>query len=276
MLEIPQTCPPMGKSKLKNMLKRMVKSVVKDVAKKNPKKSAAKPANKSAAKASAKPAAKKAEAKPAAKAKVAAKSDVKLKKGSEKNSTSRISVVVEEKQTTKVLMKIGREAAEKVSAKSGKDSMISDEPIPRMSLEAASKLVDTSDLLTDEIVLTDAEGRRYCRATDCDQISTVDGYCRFHYLLYWKKIQVRKKILADGKLERYIDELTARYADKFIELLRKDLRSEKDFMAAIQELELDDSASSAAEEDETKSYIDEISGMTEAGVGSGSSRDDDY
>lgn len=115
--------------------------------------------------------------------------------------------------------------------------------------------------LDDEVILTDAEGRRYCRATDCDQIGLVDGYCRFHYLLFWKKIQNRKKILADGKLERYIEELTARYTDKFIELLRKDLRTEKDFMAALQELELDDSSSNAADEDEAKSYIEEISGV---------------
>jgi len=90
-------------------------------------------------------------------------------------------------------------------------------------------------------------------------------------LYYWKKIQVRKKILADGKLERYIDELTARYTDKFIELLRKDLRTEKDFLAAVQELELDDSAqSNAQDEDEAKTYIEEISG-----VSSDSGRDDD-
>jgi hypothetical protein len=123
----------------------------------------------------------------------------------------------------------------------------------------------------DEVILTDAEGRRYCRATDCDQIGTVDGYCRFHYLLYWKKIQNRKRILADGKLERYIEELTARYTDKFVELLRKDLRTEKDFMAALQELELDDSAAaSAGEEDEAKTYIEEISG-----VAAPESRDDE-
>ncbi len=123
-----------------------------------------------------------------------------------------------------------------------------------------------------EVVLTDAEGRRYCRATDCDQIGVVDGYCRYHYLFFWKKIQVRKKILADGKLERYIEELTARYTDKFIELLRKDLRTEKDFLAAVQELELDDSASSSqADEDEAKTYLEEISGVaTES-----NSRDED-
>lgn len=134
----------------------------------------------------------------------------------------------------------------------------------------------TPDLLgateeTDEVVLTDAEGRRYCRSTDCDQIGIVDGYCRYHYLFYWRKIQNRKKILADGKLERYIEELTARYSDKFIELLRKDLRTEKDFMAALQELDLDDSSQTADEDDKT--YLEEIRGMADDAA---STRDDDY
>ncbi|MFZ4403320.1 MAG: hypothetical protein ACOYOK_04390 [Pseudobdellovibrionaceae bacterium] len=113
----------------------------------------------------------------------------------------------------------------------------------------------------DEIILTDAEGRRYCRARDCDQISTVDGYCRYHYLLFWKKIQVRKKILLDGKLERYVEELTSRYPDKFLEVIRRDLRTEKDFLSAIQEMEIDESAENEFEED-TQSYIEEVRGIS--------------
>lgn len=114
-----------------------------------------------------------------------------------------------------------------------------------------------------EIVLTDAEGRRYCRVKDCDQLASVDSYCRYHYLLYWKRIQIRKKILSEGRLERYIEELTARYPDKFLDMLRKDLRSEKEFLAAIQELEIDESAVDNEFEDEAQTYIDEVRGMSE-------------
>ena len=82
------------------------------------------------------------------------------------------------------------------------------------------------------------------------------------YLALWKKIQVRRKILADGKLERYVEELTSRYPDKFLEMIRKDLRNEKDFLAAIQELEIDEAALDNEFEDETQSFIDEVRGMT--------------
>ncbi len=126
----------------------------------------------------------------------------------------------------------------------------------------------------EEIVLLDAEGRRYCRVRECDQASAVDGYCRYHYLLFWKNIQVRKKILSEGKLERYIEELTARYPDKYLEMLKKDLRSEKEFLAAIQELEIDEAGVDNEYEDEAQNYLDEVRG-TSSELGS-NDRDEEF
>lgn len=115
----------------------------------------------------------------------------------------------------------------------------------------------------EDIELTDADGNKLCRSRDCDQIATVDGYCRFHYLLFWKNIQIRKRILTDGKLERYIEELTSRYSDKFIEMIRRDLRNQKDFLAAIQELEIDEANVDNDFEEESQNFIDEVRGVNE-------------
>ncbi len=136
-------------------------------------------------------------------------------------------------------------------------------------LEAGELLMEQPP---EEVVLTDAEGRRYCRVKDCDQLAMVDAYCRYHYLLYWKRIQVRKKILTEGKLERYIEELTARYPDKFLEMLRKDLRSEKEFVAAIQELEIDETQGDSDFEEESENFIEEVRGASETS----SAADDDF
>ncbi|MBV2167869.1 MAG: hypothetical protein KUL82_04095, partial [Bdellovibrio sp.] len=106
------------------------------------------------------------------------------------------------------------------------------------------------------------------------QIAAVDAYCRYHYLLFWKKIQVRKKILADGKLERYVEELTSRYPDKFLEMIRRDLRTEKDFLGAIQELEIDESAGENEFEEDTSAFIEEVRGMGENGASG--VEDDEY
>jgi hypothetical protein len=124
----------------------------------------------------------------------------------------------------------------------------------------------------EEIILTDAEGRRYCRRRDCDQLAIVESYCRYHYLLFWKKIQQRKKILCDGKLIHYIEELTSRYPDKYLEMIRRDLRTEKDFMAAIQELEIDESGGEDNDFEEDSSILDEVRGASDTH----SREDDDF
>jgi hypothetical protein len=124
---------------------------------------------------------------------------------------------------------------------------------------------EDSEVKDEEIYLTDSEGRRLCRVRDCDQVSTVEGYCRYHYLLLWKKIQIRKHILIDGKLEKYVVDLMARYPDKFLEVIKKDLKTEKDFLSVIQELEIDESAIAENDgEDEVQSFADEIRGIGEA------------
>jgi hypothetical protein len=139
-------------------------------------------------------------------------------------------------------------------------------------IEAEAKVVTPEN--EEEIILTDADGNRYCRAKDCDQAAMVDGYCRYHYLLLWKKIQIRKDILIDGKLEKYVEDLTSRYPDKFLEVLRKDLRTTKDFMAAIAELEIDESAGEGEFEEDAQTFIDEVRGLSDAA--SSSMEDDEF
>lgn len=117
----------------------------------------------------------------------------------------------------------------------------------------------------------DALGRPYCKVKDCDQIAAVEGYCRYHYLLLWKKIQVRRKILSDGKLERYVEELTSRYPDKYLEVIRKDLSSEKNFLAIISEYELNESVDNDFEDEDTQE-LDEVRG----GFGDSDFSDDEF
>jgi hypothetical protein len=137
------------------------------------------------------------------------------------------------------------------------------QPPPGQSLEEMLAEAESAE----ELVITDADGRRFCRIRDCDQLAQSDAYCRFHYIQLWKHIQSRRVILSEGKLERYIEELTARYPDKFLEILRKDLRVEKDFLAAIAELEIDESAVEAEfEEDENQSDLYEVQRMSDAGT----------
>lgn len=204
--------------------------------------------------------------KPAGKAKSGSKADSKTKKAKKETEEFEDDLIDSDED-------LGGEEIPDLSEfeDEGEEEADSSDSDVEILVEETFVAVQTSSPSSDEAVLTDAEGRPYCKVRDCDQIAAVDVYCRYHYLLLWKKIQVRRKILIDGKLERYVDELTARYPDKFLEMIKKDLRSEKDFLAAIAELEIDESGLDNDYEDDNQ-VLDEVRGF---GAESGGSMSDD-
>jgi len=83
-------------------------------------------------------------------------------------------------------------------------------------------------------------GESVCREVACEGLATSGGYCRLHYIKNWKKIQRKALILKEKKLNQYIEELVAKYPDKYIEAIRQDLASDKDFAKVIHDLDLDE------------------------------------
>ena len=91
------------------------------------------------------------------------------------------------------------------------------------------------------IVLKDAEGNLLCSSKDCDQIATVtdvskQNYCRFHYISLWSSIQKRNSIISGNVLKSFVNQSLTALPHKYLEMIRKDLSTEKDFVAALQEL----------------------------------------
>ncbi len=232
-------------------VKKMPKPVKKAKAAKpaaKPVKKAAKPPKKALA-----PAAKKA-AKPAPKEKLSAKPVKVLKALLKKVAPAKPEKPV---KAAKAAGKVAKEVEEKPAKISKKELKAKGKAAAPEEVEEPKKVEVRAPVK--DIVLTDAEGRILCRVKDCDQPSVVEAYCRYHYLFFWKKIQNRKKILSEGKLEQYIEELTSRYPLKFLELIRKDLSSEPDFMSAIQELDIDEGNND--EEFEDENFIEEVRGI---------------
>ena len=79
-----------------------------------------------------------------------------------------------------------------------------------------------------------------CREVACEGLATAAGYCRLHYIKNWKKIKRKEVILREKKLNQYIEELIAKYPEKYIEAIRQDLASDKDFAKVIYDLDLDE------------------------------------
>lgn len=88
--------------------------------------------------------------------------------------------------------------------------------------------------------LLDSGVETVCREVACEGLATSGGYCRLHYIKNWKKIKRKEVILKEKKLNQYIEELVAKYPDKYIEAIRQDLASDKDFAKVIYDLDLDE------------------------------------
>lgn len=86
-----------------------------------------------------------------------------------------------------------------------------------------------------------AAGDSVCREVACEGLATASNYCRLHYIKNWKKIKRKELILKERKLNQYIEELVAKYPDKYIEAIRQDLANDKEFALVIKDLDLDES-----------------------------------
>lgn len=69
---------------------------------------------------------------------------------------------------------------------------------------------------------------RICKERDCHNAQTTQGYCRLHYLKNWKKLQTEKRGRATKSLNRYVDSILKRHPDRYMDQIKKDIRS-KDF-----------------------------------------------
>jgi len=80
-----------------------------------------------------------------------------------------------------------------------------------------------------------------CREVACENMATTGPYCRMHYIKNWRRIKNKEKILSENRLNGFIEELVSKYPEKYIEAIRADLASEKEFAKVISDLDLDES-----------------------------------
>ena len=98
-----------------------------------------------------------------------------------------------------------------------------------------------------------------CREVACEGLGTTAGYCRLHYIKNWRKIKRKEVILREGKLNIYIEELVAKYPEKYLEAIRQDLTSDKEFAKVIHDLDLDENMDEfEGEATENEAVIDTI------------------
>lgn len=64
-----------------------------------------------------------------------------------------------------------------------------------------------------------------CKEDGCHNASTTKGYCRLHYLRHWRNIKDDEKRRAAEKLNKYIEYICRKHPDRYMEVIKEDLRS---------------------------------------------------
>jgi hypothetical protein len=65
---------------------------------------------------------------------------------------------------------------------------------------------------------------KICKDKDCKNASTTEGFCRLHYLKNWKKLREKKHKQSARKLNKYIDYICKNSPDRYMEVIKKNIR----------------------------------------------------
>lgn len=110
-----------------------------------------------------------------------------------------------------------------------------------------------------------AASKNRCREPGCDHDHSLAGYCRLHYIKNWRKIKRKEAIIASGQLNNYVEELVNKYPDKYLEVIRQDLASEKDWAKVVVDLELESSEEESGGDDESDAMPETVRGGSSRG-----------
>jgi len=101
------------------------------------------------------------------------------------------------------------------------------------------------------------------------------GYCRMHYIKNWRRIKRKEGILASGQLNNYVEELVNKYPDKYLDVIRQDLATEKEWGKVVVDLELEGTDDDNAVEEDNEAVPEGVRPASGGGGGRGSSEFDD-
>lgn len=68
---------------------------------------------------------------------------------------------------------------------------------------------------------------RICKEPDCNNAATTEEFCRLHYLKNRKRLKGEHLERSAKKLNKYIENVVRRNPDRYMEVIKKDLRSPK-------------------------------------------------
>lgn len=99
-----------------------------------------------------------------------------------------------------------------------------------------------------QVIIKNPDGTAYCFEENCDQPASTAGYCRYHYISYWKQLKMRAQILSENKIQQRIQKIIKSHSSKVLDYMLRDLSNEKDFSLALSEMKISNTPPSALNE----------------------------
>ncbi len=66
---------------------------------------------------------------------------------------------------------------------------------------------------------------KICKHEGCHNAQTTDGFCRLHYLRNWRLLKAKQQKAASDRLNKYVERMSKQYPQRFVDEIRKELRS---------------------------------------------------
>jgi len=78
-----------------------------------------------------------------------------------------------------------------------------------------------------------------CTVRGCSKRAQSQGYCRLCYIKHWKDIQEKGRDRALKRLNAYVNRLSEKYPDDYLEKIKEGIEDEEVFKKSVQDLEVD-------------------------------------
>ncbi len=100
--------------------------------------------------------------------------------------------------------------------------------------------------------------KKRCQEKKCRSEATTAHFCRFHYIARWGDRPERHALRREEKLNYYIREITRRYPEEYLEIIKRDLSSEESFKKSLREMNIKFDEGETASEFERQEILKKV------------------
>lgn len=100
--------------------------------------------------------------------------------------------------------------------------------------------------------------KKRCAEKKCRGEATTAHFCRFHYIAHWGEGPERHAPMREDRLNYYIREITRRYPEEYLEIIKRDLSSDESFKKSLRAMNIEFNEDEIASEFERQEILKKV------------------